>query len=198
MNIKTIPINQINPATYNPRADLKPDHPEYQKLKRSVEEFGLVDPLIINERTGNLIGGHQRFKVIQDLGYTEVEVVVVDLPIEKEKALNIALNKIQGHWDEEKLISILDELCELPEFDISCAGFDQSEISGLHDKYTDTKDGDDFDVDAEINNIDKPVTQKGDLIKIGSHRILCGDSSDIESLEKLFEGHKATLLNTKN
>ena len=75
MNIQTIPINQINPATYNPRVDLKPDHPEYQKLKRSVEEFGLVDPLIINKRTGNLIGGHQRFKVIQDLGYTEVEVV---------------------------------------------------------------------------------------------------------------------------
>lgn len=196
MNIQTIPINQINPAMYNPRVDLKPEHPEYQKLKKSVDEFGLVDPLIINERTGNLIGGHQRLKVIQDLGYTEVEVVIVDLPIEKEKALNIALNKIQGRWDEEKLITLLDELCELPAFDISCAGFDQSEISGLHDKHTDIKDGDDFDVDAEINNIDKPVTQKGDLIKIGSHRILCGDSSDIKSLEKLFDGHKATLLNT--
>lgn len=98
MKIKTISIDKINPASYNPRKDLKPDDKEYKQLVKSMNEFGCIEPLVWNKRTGNLIGGHQRFKVILAQGAKEAQVSVVDLSIEKEKALNIALNKISGEW----------------------------------------------------------------------------------------------------
>lgn len=97
MRIQKIPIKKINPAPYNPRKNLKPDDAEYQKLKRSFDEFGYVDPLIWNKCTGNLVGGHQRLLILQAKGATEIEVSVVDLPIEKEKLLNIALNRYQAN-----------------------------------------------------------------------------------------------------
>ncbi|MHC5035376.1 MAG: hypothetical protein ACYTFZ_10105, partial [Planctomycetota bacterium] len=104
MEIRSVPISRLNPAPYNPRKDLRPGDPEYEAIKRSILEFGCVDPLVWNRRTGNLVGGHQRLKVLQnDLGAEEADVSVVDLPPEREKALNVALNKIQGDWDKDKL-----------------------------------------------------------------------------------------------
>ena len=91
------------PAEYNPRKDLKPGDLEYEKLKRSIEQFGYVEPVIWNKATGRVVGGHQRLKVLMDMGITEVDCVVVDMPEDKEKALNIALNKISGEWDKDKL-----------------------------------------------------------------------------------------------
>lgn len=85
----------LKAAEYNPRKALTPDDAEYQKIRRSIEEFGYVDPIIINE-DGTIIGGHQRATVLKDLGYQEVDVVVVALDKQREKALNIALNKITG------------------------------------------------------------------------------------------------------
>ncbi|MED2745151.1 ParB N-terminal domain-containing protein, partial [Brevibacillus porteri] len=111
MDIRKIPVSKINPALYNPRVDLQPGDPEYEKLKGSIEEFGCVETLVWNERTGNLVGGHQRFKIlVNELGSTEVTVSVVDLDDISEKALNIALNKISGAWDEEMLAQVLAEL----------------------------------------------------------------------------------------
>lgn len=99
MNIEAMPLNQLIPAAYNPRKDLQPGDPEYEKLRRSLEEFGLVEPLVYNRRTGRLVGGHQRLKVLQETGVAEVEVSVVDLDEDREPALNLALNKLQGDWD---------------------------------------------------------------------------------------------------
>ena len=110
MEIRKMLIDKLNPAYYNPRKDLKPGDVEYEKLKKSIQEFDLVEPLVWNKRTGRLVGGHQRLKVLKELGYQEVEVSVVDLPEEKEKALNIALNKIQGDWDYVKLKDLLQDL----------------------------------------------------------------------------------------
>ncbi|MHC4159792.1 MAG: ParB N-terminal domain-containing protein [Planctomycetota bacterium] len=110
MEIKKVSLGKINPAVYNPRKDLKPDHAEYKQLLKSIDEFGLVQPLVWNKRTGNLVGGHQRLKVFQAKGIKEAYVSVVNLSPEKEKALNIALNKIRGDWDEDKLKLLLDEL----------------------------------------------------------------------------------------
>lgn len=195
MNIKKIPINQINPAPYNPRIDLKPGHPVYEQLKKSIKELGYVVLLVWNMRTKTLISGHQRLKVLIDLGYTEVDAVVVDLPLDKEKVLNLALNRIQGGWDEVKLAEVLSELSEIPEFDVGITGFDQPDISALFDRVQEAKDGDDFDVEAEVNNISESVTQKGDLIHLGLHKVFCGDSSSMDDLTKLFGEHKAALLN---
>ena len=109
MNIEKISVEKLLPAKYNPRKDLQPGDPEFEKLKRSITEFGYVEPIIWNKRTGVVIGGHQRLKVLVDMGQTEIDCVVIDLDLRREKALNIALNKIQGDWDEEKLASLMAE-----------------------------------------------------------------------------------------
>lgn len=138
MKIKNIPVEKINPAPYNPREELKPGDSEYEKLVRSIKEFGYIDPLIWNERTGNLVGGHQRFNVLLAEGYTELEVSVVDFSEEKEKFANLALNKVSGKWDEEKLADLLAEL-EGSELNLE-SGFDQKEIESLIKQFTEQDD----------------------------------------------------------
>ena len=182
------------PADYNPRKDLKPGDPEYEKLKRSLEQFGYVEPVIWNKATGRVVGGHQRLKVLIDMGITEVECVVVDLPEDKEKALNIALNKISGDWDKDKLAVLIADL-QGTAFDVSLTGFDAAEIDDL---FKDTlKDGvkdDNFDVDAELK--EPPITKPGDIWTLGRHRLVCGDSTKAETFDLLMAGAKANLVIT--
>ena len=128
MQIKTIEISKINPAVYNPRKDLQPGDTEYQKLKKSIEKFDLVEPLVWNERSGNLVGGHQRLKILVDRGDITADVSVVDLDNTDEKTLNLALNKIQGEWDQEKLSELLGELSQIPEFDVELTGFEIEDL----------------------------------------------------------------------
>ena len=130
MKIETIEISKINPAVYNPRKNLKPGDADYDKLKKSIDEFGCVEPLIWNKRTGNLVGGHQRLKILKERGDKEVEVSVVDLDDAKEKALNIALNKISGDWDLPSLKDLLEEL-DTGAFDIEITGFDTDSIEEM-------------------------------------------------------------------
>lgn len=130
MEIQMLKISEINPAKYNPRKDLQPGDLEYEKLRKSLTEFDLVEPLIWNKRTGNLIGGHQRLKILKELGIEKVEVSVVDLSEVKEKALNLALNKIQGEWDFPRLKDLLEEI-DVGDFDIEMTGFDLKEIEDL-------------------------------------------------------------------
>jgi len=119
MQIEKLLIGKLKAAEYNPRKDLKPGDAEFEKLKRSIEEFGYVEPVIVNNRTGyTIVGGHQRYKVLKHLGHTEVDCVVVDLDRQKEKALNIALNKISGGWDEDKLTALIADL-KADDFDVS-------------------------------------------------------------------------------
>ena len=130
MDIQKISINKINPAPYNPRADLQPGDTEYEKLKKSLEEFDLIEPLIWNKKSGNLVGGHQRLKILKEQGVEVVDVSVVNLEMAKEKALNLALNKISGEWDMPKLKDLLEEI-DTGEFDIEVTGFDEDEIETL-------------------------------------------------------------------
>lgn len=130
VEIKEIPIKDINPAPYNPRIDLQPGDADYDKLAKSLEEFDLVEPLVWNEKTGNLVGGHQRLKIMEARGDQTATVSVVNLTAAKEKALNLALNKIGGDWDLPKLSTLLAELeVKLP--DIEVTGFDNKEIRKL-------------------------------------------------------------------
>ena len=112
MKIITLPVSDLHPADYNPRKDLAPGDKQYEKLARSIETFGYVEPIVWNRTTGNIVGGHQRLKVLVQKGYTEVQVVEVELNEQEERILNVSLNKISGRWDNEKLTAILDELKE--------------------------------------------------------------------------------------
>ena len=129
MNIQKISVEKLKPAEYNPRKDLKPEDEEYQKIKKSLLEFGYVAPVIINADM-TVIGGHQRIKVLKELGYEEIQCIVVDLDKNKEKALNLALNKISGEWDNDKLEAILAELKET-DIDINVTGFSNDEIDDI-------------------------------------------------------------------
>ena len=194
MQIEKKKVIDLIPADYNPRKDLKPGDKEYEKLKRSINEFGYVDPLIWNKRTSRLVGGHQRLKVLKDMGIDEVDVVVVDMDEEKEKALNVALNKISGDWDKDKLMLLITDL-QGEDFDVSLTGFDPEELDDLFKD--DMKDGvkdDNFDVDKELK---KPtMTKAGDLWRLGEHRLLCGDSTKEESYDLLMAGKQANLVIT--
>ena len=129
MEIVNIKIDKLKPAEYNPRLDLQPEDKEYQDIKRSIIEFGLVEPLVINKDM-TVIGGHQRLKVLRDLNFTTIPCIIVDLDKQKERMLNIALNKISGYWDRAKLKDILEEL-DTGEFNVSLTGFGEQEIEDL-------------------------------------------------------------------
>jgi ParB-like chromosome segregation protein Spo0J len=118
MEIRKVSVERLNPAAYNPRKDLQPGDAAYEKLKSSIEVFGNVQTIVWNERSGNVVGGHQRLKVLIERGEREIDCTIVDLDDEREKVLNIALNKIQGEWDDDKLAALLAELDEAA-FDVS-------------------------------------------------------------------------------
>lgn len=191
MKIEKIKIEKLNPAEYNPRKDLKPGDPEYEKLKNSILTFGYVEPVLWNKRTGNIIGGHQRYKVLVELGEKEIDCVVVDMDSENEKALNIALNKVSGDWDKDKLMLLIEDLQGV-DFDVSLTGFDSAELDDLFkDSLKDNIKEDDFDVEEELK---KPAISKlGDLWLLGKHRLICGDSTNPKTYEDLMDGKLANL-----
>lgn len=170
MEIQKIDINKLIPATYNPRKDLKPNDEEYIKIKNSIINFGYVEPIIIN-KDFTVIGGHQRLKVLKELNYEKIECIVVDLDKTQEKALNIALNKISGEWNTEKLENLLQELLQ-ENFDVNLTGFDSEEIDNILNEYLDTEE-DEFDIDEAINEIQEPITKSGDIWILGRHRLMC-------------------------
>ena len=188
-------IDDLNPAEYNPRKRLQPGDEEYERLKTSIETFGYVDPIIINA-DGTVIGGHQRLFVLRDLGYSEADVAVVDLSKADEKALNIALNKISGEWDEEKLAEIFAEL-DADGYDLSLTGFGEDEYSNIVSALTDSLQAELLGDPDEVPEPPKePVTNLGDIWQIGRHRLMCGDSTNTENVGKLLGGEKADILLT--
>ena len=121
-------LSDLHPAEYNPRKTLRPSDPEFRSIERSLREFGYVDPIIINA-DGTIIGGHQRHTVLQALGETEADVIVLDLSKRDEKALNIALNKIGGSWDMDLLREALADLNVQPDLDATVTGYDSAELA---------------------------------------------------------------------
>jgi DNA modification methylase len=194
MQIEKLKTELLIPADYNPRKDLKPGDPEYEKLKRSIEQFGYVEPVIWNKTTSHVVGGHQRLKVLLDMGITEVECVVIEMDEEKEKALNIALNKISGDWDKDKLALLIADL-QGADFDVSLTGFEPAELDALFkDSHKDGIHDDDFDVEAELQ---KPaLTKQGDVWMLGQHRLVCGDSTKADTFTLLMDGKLANLVVT--
>jgi DNA modification methylase len=188
MDLKMVPIEKLKPAAYNPRRPLKPGDPEFEKLKRSIQEFGHVYPVVVNKDM-TIIGGHQTVSVLKALGYKSVQASVVDLNKAKEKILNVALNKISGEWDFEKLSELMIEINS--EVDISLTGFDETEINRIIGDHQGLADPDDVPLPRK-----KAITKKGDLISLGNHRLICGDSTLPADIGRLMGNKKAVLMNT--
>lgn len=153
--IKEIEIKKLNPAPYNPRIQIEQGSPEWEKIERSLKDFGYVEPIVWNEQTENVVGGHQRLAVLKSMGYETVPCSIVNLDENEEKLLNVALNKIKGKWDYDKLEDILREF----DYEVaSVTGFSPEEIAVLladnddlefdNDDYSDWSD--DLDEEQEV------------------------------------------------
>ena len=191
---KKLQISDLKPASYNPRKELKPGDKEYEKIKKSIQEFGYVEPIIVNYDM-TVIGGHQRLTVLKNLGYEEVQCVVVHIEDEhKVKALNIALNKITGAWNEQLLADLIVDLQSV-DFNVDLTGFEAPEVEQLFSKVYNKKiKEDDFDVDGELA---KPTgARAGDIWLLGDHRVICGDATLPETYERLMAGKKANMVLT--
>lgn len=198
MNIEKRRLSDLKPAEYNPRKALTPEDEEYQKIKRSIEQFGYIDPIIVNS-DGTIIGGHQRHTVLTDLGYEDADVVVVDLNKQDERALNVALNKISGEWDELALRELLVEL-DLGAYDITLTGFSHQELDDLIELT-------DFEPEVLDDGYDSETAyteskEKGSLVKpgevwvLGNHRLMCGDCTNTQDIQKLMGTEKLDLIVT--
>jgi DNA modification methylase len=190
LKIQTVKINELNPAPYNPR---KWSEDATAQLTESIRQFGMVDPILVNgaaERKNIVIGGHFRLKIAKDLGYTEIPVVYVDLPdIEREKELNIRLNKNLGEWDFE-LLSKFDESL------LGDIGFTSEELDGVFDIEIDQPEQ--FNLQKELDKLDikKVEAQKGDVYQLGDSRLMVGDSTVEADFLKLMNGQQANMCMT--
>tara|TARA_Y100000401_G_C8317559_1_gene223404 strand:- start:176 stop:1411 length:1236 start_codon:yes stop_codon:yes gene_type:complete len=179
-------IDDLIFAEYNPR---QLSDEQYKQLKDSISRFGLVDPIIVNknkDRKGIIIGGHQRVKVAKTMGIDKVPCVEIDLTYDKERELNVRLNKNTGSWDFDVLANTFD-IDELLDW-----GFDEKELQ--LDIFEEEKDGL-IDDDAIPDDVES-VCKLGDLWQLGEHRLLCGDSTKKENLELLLDGNKADMVFT--
>jgi 16S rRNA G966 N2-methylase RsmD len=178
MIIEIKKISELTPAPYNPRESTEKQE---SQLKQSLKKFGVVEPIIYNKQTGYIVGGHFRVRELQKLGYTEIECVIVDLSEEDEKELNIRLNANTGQWDWDELANNF-ELDDLNDWGL--------EVPNMK-----------HELEAEDDNFEEPETIEtdivlGDLFEIGEHRLLCGDSTDSDSVAKLMDGQKADMVFT--
>lgn len=199
MRLEKRRLADLNPAEYNPREALKPGDPEYEKLAASIEKHGYIDPIVINE-DGTIIGGHQRRTVMMDLGYDEAEVCIVDIKDKDDEiAANIALNQIDGRWDNDKLMGLLIQL-ESNGYDTMAAGFNTEDLNNLFiavDKDQEANE-DDYDVDKHLQQEEEsePITKYGDVWQLGEHRLMCGNASDFSDVGILMAGYEADLIIT--
>lgn len=185
------PLIELNPAPYNPR---QISDEQMERLKNSITEFSLVEPIIWNRQTGHIVGGHQRYQVLKSLGVNQTQVVVVDLSPSREKALNLALNRIHGDWDLEKLKDVIIDI-DTGEFPIELTGFDYDELKELIDYpsqkiVTDAEDDEIPDVPVE------PITKLGDTWILGNHRLHCGDCTNEQLLKAFLKGEQVQLIFT--
>lgn len=188
MRVDIRPISEIKTAKYNPR---KINEQQLESLKASISRFGFVDPVIVNDRTGTLVGGHQRIKAAKALGLVDVPVVGVSLDEAEEKALNVALNKISGEWDIDLLRGVLEEIIA-EGLDISLTGFTDEEWSAMSGNPAVVGLTDPDDV-PEVDEQAPPVTKPGDVWVLGRHRVMCGDSTKADDVARLMGGVRADL-----
>jgi len=200
LQIEHVSAHTLRPHPRNPRT-ISPG--QMAALERSITQFGLVDPMVVRKADHTVIGGHQRLEAAKRLGLKTVPVVFVDLTETEASLLNIALNKISGDWDLEKLGEILSELRDLPDIDVSLTGFDTEELEDLFAGMEAEGDlpGSDEHLDADLlSRLQHPKStgrvQPGGLWLLGRHRLLCGDCLEPGSLARVCEGQSVPLVLT--
>jgi len=210
MESTKIKITELRRAEYNPR--IMPEN-EMSALKTSIKTFGFVESVVVNTHTCDqcgdrkwvLVGGHQRTTAVEGLvaqgeaikgietkdGVTLIPANLVDLHLPEEKLLNLALNKIKGKWDEKKLFEIIVELKESPS--IPASGFRDDEISRILDQTLEDEEEDEGEGDGSDK---EPRSKLGEIYELGSHRLICGDSTDPETYKRLLGDERADMVFT--
>ena len=192
--IEQVPIDALRLDSANPRRITKA---ELHSLTRSVQEFGLVDPIIARREGATVIGSHQRLLAARRLGYATVPVIFVELTMEQAKLLNLALNRITDDWDQDLLARLLSELGSVPDIDLTLSGFEEDEIKNLL-RSLDVRERRDrpetFDLDAALEAARAdPGVEGGEVWQLGDHRIMCGDATDTGNVERLVDTGQASV-----
>lgn len=187
MEIVKVKIEDLKPSEYNPREMSKK---EAKDLRESIKRFGLVEPIVVNsapERKNIIIGGHMRYWLAKEMKHKEMPVVYVDLPdINKERELNLRLNKNIGHWDYGMLANFDEEI-------LTGVGFGKGELDQIFDLEVQE---DEFDTEAEAEKIREPGSKLGEVYQLGTHRLMCGDATKKENIEQLMGGGLADMVFT--
>jgi DNA modification methylase len=208
--LRTIPITNLLPDEKNPRKDLQPADPEYQKIKTSIEQFQFLDPIVFNSRTHMIIGGHQRLKILRDSGITDLFVLslgayswafsqadLTEMPPAMETAANIALNKASGDWDTGRLVTALESI-KIEGLDINITGFNEKELVTFMADLNKGKDP--LDSEPQISRAEELRkewgTELGQLWQCGDHRVICGDCTDPVVINRLMGDEKADMVFT--
>src|SRR3990167_8156473 len=192
MEIKLVPIGDLQFADYTPR---KITDSQFRKLRASLREFGFVEPVVVNRHPGRenvIVGGHMRVRAAIAEAMTEAPCFFVDLDPQKEKLLNIALNRISGDWDEEKLAEMVYKLNE-EGADLTLSGFEEHEVSRILDDVMQVEEEEPEEIPPPP---DVATSVPGEVYELGPHRLICGDSTDPEVWEKLMAGVKADMVFT--
>jgi ParB-like chromosome segregation protein Spo0J len=197
LSVEEIPLDELRPDPANPR---RISEDELEALTRSLRQFGFVQPVLARREDRTVIGGHQRLVAARRLGLATVPVTWLDVSVEQARLLGLALNKISGTWDEQLLARLLADLGATPDVDVSLSGFDEDEIRDLL-RSLETRDKRErpeaFDLDAALDEARRaPRTTRGELWRLGDHRLLCGDATDEADVGRLLEGAAPTLLAT--
>ncbi len=196
-SIEQIPIDQLRPDPANPR---RISDDELDALERSLRQFGFVQPVVARREDGTVIAGHQRLVAARRLGLTSVPVIWLDLGAEQAQVLGLALNKISGSWDDALLARLLADLQAMPDLDLSLSGFDEDEVKELLRslEVRERRERQEaFDLDEALEEARRaPRTKPGDLWQVGDHRLLCGDATKPEDVDRLLGGATPTLLAT--
>ncbi len=192
--VEQVPIDLLRPDPANPR---RIGDEELDALERSIRQFGFVEPVLARKEDHVVIGGHQRLVAARRLGLATVPVTFLDLSIEQARLLNLALNQITGSWDEALLARLLADLQATPDIDLTLSGFGEDEIADLL-RSLDTREKkervEDFDLDSALDEATRtPRTKPGDLWALGEHRLLCGDATKPEDVERLLGGAQAAM-----
>jgi len=195
LKIEQVAVERLRPAAYNPRV-MPPD--EMAKLRRSLEQWGLVEPIVVRRADMTVIGGHQRLEAAKSLGMITVPVVFVEVDEQQAKALNVALNRISGQWDLPKLGGLLEELRGLPDLDETLTGFDPKEMDQLLaelERSQRSQEEETFDAEQAMVEAEQATgptrVQRDEVWQLGPHRLLCGDATDPSSWDRLMAGKRA-------